>query len=63
MITCPTPGCRGVLRKIDGLHSAGDAPIVRTVFGDGDDEESFRCPECGKLIPWTMVAPGLAEGL
>jgi len=56
MITCPTPGCRGVLRKIDGLQRAGDAPIVRTVLRDGDVEESFRCPDCGKLIPYP-VAP------
>jgi hypothetical protein len=53
IITCPTPGCDG-LRRFDDLPSAGDAPIVRTVFGDGDVEESFRCPKCNKLIPWPV---------
>lgn len=48
MITCPTPGCKGILRRIEGMHGPGDAS---TVHGPGD-EMHVRCPECKKLIPW-----------
>jgi len=47
MITCPTPGCDGVLRKVEGFHSPGDANVV---FGPGRDEVHVLCPKCRKLL-------------
>ena len=48
MITCPTPGCNGVLRQVAGETSQNDAPIVSGPHG----AEYVRCPKCQKLIVW-----------
>lgn len=47
MIACPTPNCGEVLRKVAGLHSAGDAPLQRDQQGD-----FVRCPKCHGRIAW-----------
>jgi len=35
---------------VDGLHSAGDAPLVHGPRG----QVHARCPKCKKLIPWPI---------
>jgi hypothetical protein len=47
MITCPTPQCGAILRKVAGLHSAGDPPLQRDQQGD-----FVSCPKCHARIGW-----------
>jgi len=53
VIACPTPGCRGMLRQLEGVHGPGDAPVV---YGPGS-MRCVRCPNCKKLIPWPLPSP------
>lgn len=57
MISCPTPGCGAVLRRVDGIHSAGDAPLVHGPRG----EVNVLCPKCKKLVPWPVQRPDMSD--
>jgi hypothetical protein len=54
MVKCPISGCDGVLRQVDGVHSAGDAPLIT----DGlTGAETVLCPKCRNFIAWPLPTP------
>jgi hypothetical protein len=52
MIICPNLGCGAILRQIDGMHSAGDAPVLTE-----HSRHYVVCPKCRSHIPWPVQQP------